>query len=280
VYEDEVQERGGEAMQVQSLAFVVSDPFALPCVVARCEEAVRRVDPGKARVVGIGHYEEGEPLIGRYRPPTSGGLQGLLSRLTCRLALAAAMHSNGPCAEGGDLQPFRFRNWLFVMAGGGEQFARGQEPELPIPTYIRKNIRGGTVGEWLFHQFLAFLHPQGLLAGERMTLDPLRNALKSALSQEAFKVPGGERDATLLLTDGEILLAATLGRPLYYLPIHGLEKCTACGGDGEGNAVAHPHVRAVVLLDTAALPSGEWETIGPGNLFQVDARGGVETYGL
>jgi hypothetical protein len=39
-------------------------------------------------------------------------------------------------------------------------------------------------------------------------------------------------------------------------------------------------VRGVLVLDTDALPSQEWETVGPNKLFQVDANLSVESFSL
>ena len=199
-------------MQVQSISFFLSDPLLLPCVVETLQEAVAQVEPATAAVAGVGHYEIHEPLLAKYRPPTSEFLLQHLGELRSHVVVAATVKAGEAFVHGADVQPFRYRNWLFAMAGQIDRVDGVDEVALPIPTYIHRNIRGGTVPEVLFHQVLAFLHRQGLLAGERWEMSPLRKALKSALSLEGMGLGGEHSDCSMILTDGRIMLGAALGR--------------------------------------------------------------------
>ncbi len=266
-------------MQVQSLSFFLSDPLLMPCVVEHFKDAVAHVEPGKAVVAGVGHYEVHEPLIAKYRPPTCEFLLQHLGELRSHAVMVAAVKAGESFIHGNDVQPFRYRNWLFTMAGQIHLVEEEDEAALPIPTYIRRNIRGTTVPEVLFHQVLAFLHRQGLLAGERWEMSPLRKALKAAVSLEGVSLTGERADCSVILTDGRILLGAALGRPVYMRVFKGLENCKRCD-DRLGQPVFHEHLRGAAFLDTGSLPSEEWETIGPNTLFQVDTSLNVETFSL
>lgn len=266
-------------MQVQSLSFFLSDPLLMPCAVRHFEDAVGQVEAAKAVVAGVGHYEAHEPLIAKYRPPTSEFLLQHLGELRSHVFVAATVKAGEGFIHGNDVQPFRYRNWLFAMAGQIHLVDNAGEAALPIPTYIRKNIRGATLPEVLFHQVLAFLHRQGLLAGERWEMSPLRKALKAAISLEGLELAGERRDCSMILTDGRILLGAAMGRPVYTRQFKGIEGCKKCD-DRVGRPVFHEHLRGVAFLDTGALPSEEWETIGPNTLFQVDTSLNVETFSL
>lgn len=266
-------------MQVQSLSFILSDPLLLPCVVETLSDAVAQVEPATAMVAGVGHYEVHEPLLAKYRPPTSEFLLQHLGELRSHVVVAATVKAGDAFVHGADVQPFRYRNWLFAMAGRIDRVDGVDEVALPIPTYIHRNIRGGTVPEVLFHQVLAFLHRQGLLAGERWEMSPLRKALKSALSLEGMGLGGENSDCSMILTDGRILLGAALGRPVYMRVFKGIEGCKRCH-DRLGRPVFHEHLRGAAFLDTGSLPSEEWETISPNTLFQVDTSLNVETFSL
>ena len=140
-------------------------------------------------------------------------------------------------------------------------------------------MRGSTRAELLFHHVLSFLHRQGLLSGERSGVEPLRKALKSAVS--LVRKEGAIFEASsLAITDGKAFLGAALDRPVYVRTVSGLESCLACGGDVDGQPLRHPYARAVLLLDTDRLPSDEWEAIGSGTLFHVGENLGLETYRL
>jgi len=233
-----------------------------------------------AAAVGVGHYEGGEPLVARHRPPVSRDLAPLLRRHAAPVALAAAHFALRREDREGDIQPFRYREWLFTQAGNVEPFDGETGVSLAIPTYIQKNIRGRTSGEMLFHQVMAFLHRQKPGGSERSGPDLLRSALKAALSLSAFKQKDRPCDCSVMLTDGNVILGATLGRPVYMRHYKGLDGCVCTIGDEAHQSVFHSSVRGIVFLDTDALPSTEWETIGPNHLFQVDTSLNVETFAL
>ena len=268
-------------MHVQSLSIIINDPLMLPCVASHFEQAVNLIGPAEAGVVGVGHFEMGEPLVAKMRPPTSAAIQLMLNRLLANVVLAASVGNSSKPPHSYDVAPFRYRNWFFNMAGSVEQFKEEDAQQLAIPTYIARNIRGHTVPEAMFHQFLAYLHRQGLLAGDRWDLGPLRKALNSVLSREDVWFGTGESpDLSMTLSDGAILLGAAVGRPVYVRVVDGVKGCLACGSDVDGRPVDHPHVRGAVILDTEGLPSEEWQTVGPNRLFQVDTNLEFETFSL
>ncbi len=256
-------------MHVQTLSFFINDPVLMPCVAAHLEQALGHLEPATADAVGVGRFDMGDPLVAKVRPPTSGAMLPFLSRLHRQVGIISAVAADGAVVHSYDLQPFRYRNWLFAMAGAIRAFARSIDTQLAIPSYIESNIKGSTVPEVLFHQFLAYLHRQGLLAGERFDMTPLRKALASALSHGSAWFGKQGADNSMVLSDGTVLLGAALERPVYVFNVEGIRDCMACGGDVDGNPVPHPHVRGVAVLDTNALPSEVWQTVGPGRIFQV-----------
>jgi hypothetical protein len=257
-------------MQVQTLAMLINDPLMMPCVASRMSQALLSLNPESALAVGVGRFERGDPYVAKGRPPVSHETLALLQRTQANLVLVAAMGATAGSLHPYNLQPFRYRNWLFTMAGSIRLLRDPHDTQLAIPSYIAKNIKGNTVPEVLFHQFLAYLHRQGLLAGERLDMLPLRKALASALSHHSVWFGEDSPDNSMFLSDGTVLLGAALNRPVYVSTIDGISECLACGGDVDGNPVNHAHVRGVVALDTQGLPSQEWQTVGPGQVFQVN----------
>jgi hypothetical protein len=257
-------------MQAQTLAILINDPLLMPCVAAHVTSAVELLAPEEAAAVGVGRFERGDPLVAKVRPPLSHEIQGVLRRTLGRLALVSSIACPSTTLHPYDLQPFRYRNWLFSMAGAIRTLGRPLDTQLAIPSYIEKNIRGATAGEVLFHQFLAYLHRQGLLAGERLDMTPLRKALASALSHAGVWFGDESANNSMFLSDGRVLLGAALERPVYVMNVEGIEGCMNCGGDVDGNPISHPHVRGVITMDTDGLPSEQWQTVDPGRTFHVD----------
>jgi hypothetical protein len=224
--------------------------------------------------------------------------------------MASAIHAGPDALLRYDVPPFRYRNWFATMGGHVQRVDRTGGERLAIPTYIEKNMKGSTRAELLFHEFLAYLHPQGLLAGERWDMAPLRSALRSALATDGPGEGGPRRPAaaaaaaakrasssrrardleardepagggsSFFLSDGTVVLGAALERPVYARRIEGLETCQACGQDVDGKPISHPHIRGLILLDTNSLPSEEWQTVGPNRAFQVDQNLNLDTFPL
>lgn len=267
-------------IQVQGICLILNDPLSLPCVVAHLESCVRIMKPETASVVGVARFDEGEPLLTKVGPPVTANLLNMLPTIYSRVLLVAVQRTSVKALPAADVQPFRYRNWSFLMSGAIGKYVPPDETVLAIPTYIQKNIRGQTMPEVLFHQFLAFLHRQGLLEGDRLDMAPLRKALRSALSLEQAWFWNERPDNSLVVTDGTILLGATLGRPVYVQQIEGIQECLACGGDIDGRPVAHPFVRGVAIVDTDLFPPGDWRSVGPDRVFQVSRDLKFETFKL
>jgi len=170
----------------------------------------------------------------------------------------------------------------------GLQIPEG-EADLAIPTYIRRNMLGTSVGETLFHLFLAFLHSRGLMARETGPAGAWLDALRAAVSQPRIVDEARERGGvSLMISDGRTILGAALARPLYYR-----RKVGCSGGKPEGNGpdmddpaphggsgslASTSHLKSVVLLDTQALPPPEWTTIPPNSVFEISSEFDVRIY--
>src|SRR3990170_1236754 len=67
-----------------------------------------------------------------------------------------AFFQGGAPAKLENAQPFRFRQWVFCHSGAVERFAAIQTGMLEsVPDFLRRNIRGQTDSEHVFHLFLA-----------------------------------------------------------------------------------------------------------------------------
>src|SRR5207247_1233186 len=78
--------------------------------------------------------------------------------------------------------PFRFRSWLFAHHGTIVEFdrVRGEMLKL-IPDFLRRNIRGQTDSEHLFHLFLSLLHNAGKVDDPLITTKAAGQALVETL---------------------------------------------------------------------------------------------------
>ena len=179
---------------------------------------------------GLGYIQGGDVLLVRTpkASATAVDLAGPLADIATDCAIAQAIDEDG--FSGTDnTPPFRFRRWLFAQtfrhrtepaqAGALEAVA----PHLleRIPEYLRRNIKGRTPSELVFHLFLAMLHDEGKQAIDDPNLPTAstRRALAATLklvASELEKIHPASVAAlgNVALTNGRSMVVARREEPL------------------------------------------------------------------
>ena len=186
-------------------------------------EAVRAVLVAPAPVArwGLGYVHSGEVLL-TLHPRQSGDVDfhGLLAGLNSDYVIGWA---GGDDALRGDAntQPFRYRRWFFAQEGPGpsaELFA-DLHPQLVthIPDYLRRNIRGRSPAEHVFHLFLSMLHDAGTLDDPNLAPIHIRRALRDTVAL-VEKVAGKKVDelalGNIIVSNSRSMMGVRLGAPL------------------------------------------------------------------
>lgn len=186
-------------------------------------EAVRAVLVATAPVArwGLGYVHSGEVLL-TLHPRQSGDVDfhGLLAGLNSDYVIGWA---GGDDALRGDAntQPFRYRRWFFAQEGPGpsaELFA-DLHPQLVthIPDYLRRNIRGRSPAEHVFHLFLSMLHDAGTLDDPNLAPIHIRRALRDTVAL-VEKVAGKKVDelalGNIIVSNSRSMMGVRLGAPL------------------------------------------------------------------
>jgi glutamine amidotransferase len=173
-------------------------------------------------------------------------------------------------AENAD--PFRFRWWLFGLVGETSGFSQVRERLLEsVPDFLRRNIRGRSPSEHIFHLFLAFLHDGGLLEAPSPHTKAVQRALQESMKfVDRLLAAAGAASTRLALvaTNGRCLVAQTQSFPLSYLEIRGIADCPVCRGkthhESRDRGVSHEALRAVIVEANAAAPHRPGWSTGPG----------------
>ena len=186
-------------------------------------------------------------------------------------------------AENAD--PFRFRAWLFGAVGHIPKFDLVRDRMLEsTPDFLRRNIRGSSAGEHLFHLFLANLHTASLLdaptPNPRRVNDALQQALHTLGEFLEQAQPAGPSAAlghstalTTIVTNGRCLVAANHGHAAQYLRVDGIADCPVCHdrvhGHGhahaKGRRIAHEALRAIIIeADARTQGRAGWKPIADG----------------
>lgn len=173
---------------------------------------------------GLGYIQGGDVLLVRTpkSSPTPVDLAGPLVDIATDCAIAQAVRSSA--FSGTDnTPPFRFRRWLYAQTGLDPLAGPGFEEFSPrllehIPEYLRRNIRGRTPAELVFHVFLSMLHDEGNIDDPNLPTAATRRALAATLRLVTSELDRlGKQDLALgnvALTNGRSMVVARLDEPL------------------------------------------------------------------
>jgi glutamine amidotransferase len=118
------------------------------------------------------------------------------------------------------------RSWLFAHQGTirGFDAIRDNLAEM-IPDFLRRNIRGQTESEYLFHAVLTMLHDAGQLdnpdVSEAQAL-PAISAAVTLVERLAAEVGNTSASLSFILTNGRSMYALRHGAPMIYVERQGL----------------------------------------------------------
>ncbi|MFH1530523.1 MAG: hypothetical protein ABIK09_07300 [Pseudomonadota bacterium] len=262
-------------MRTCAALITVNDPLLMDCVLARVRPCLDSCRGEMGSHSGAAYFDGDVPVL-LMEPARGAGRPTLrlpnrvLSRqfFTCTLNGAETFRAQ-------DTPPFRFRTWVLV-SGGVLGTAAQAADQLAIPRHISRGVQGSTSAEQLLHQYVSFLQSATYLApNQRMR--GYRDALRSTLSLDDQWFPDeGSRDVTVLLGDGRRVVGATLGRPLWYEHIAGIDACLDCGCGLDGQPLEHAGLRATTIVDSVLKPGDGWQVIEQNHVFSVDRAGEIE----
>jgi glutamine amidotransferase len=233
---------------------------------------------------GIGFYQGGEVLLQRRPKPTSEAID-LYDQLREVRTDALIMHLRKATfgdAKNENTHPFRFRSWLFAHHGSVVGYPETREALLgPVPSFLRRNIRGQTDSEDLFHVFLANLHATNKMDDPMVPPSVVSRALVDALLHTERVASGSVLDVAV--TNGRILLVSRRGAPLYMSQVNGVKECAVCREApqelGHFRSSDHEHLRAVALVAAPGTDkvTGPWHEVPDGHIVTVSHELRVET---
>jgi len=260
------------------VALMTSEPFLVRCELHRIRPEVSLDSPDQA--VGVGAYEDHTSLIRRYGPgvprpelweaPESDAVV-LISQT---LGVGQALEEN--------MQPFRFRQWLFAHSGHVERADQVRNALMEmVPDYLQRVVRGGTVSEVMFALFLKGLRDIGRMEDPGLEASVAAHALAQTartIDQVAGEVSGpGKSQLAFVATNGRMLIAAGRGHEhLYYRLLEGEGTCERCGlkaGGKDSEPLVRDHRRRrSVIIATHPVKAQAWMPLADGGALAVDRK--------
>jgi glutamine amidotransferase len=179
--------------------------------------AVLQAQPPVSRW-GLAYSQGGDVLL--VRTPKSSqkpvDLAGPLAEIPTDCAIGQAVDDDRYSGTD-NTPPFRFRRWMFAQAGMPDVDAVAPRLLDHIPEYLRRNLKGRTPGELVFHVFLAMLHDEGSVDDANLPVQATRRALSATLklvAAEAAKVGATVTMGNIAVSNGRSMVVTRSDQPL------------------------------------------------------------------
>src|SRR5215471_6161425 len=209
----------------------------MACALFSARNALYSRGPHKPDGWGLGFVQGGDVLLQK-RPRSDTAevdLYGLVKDLRAdALVGRVGLGEGNTSAE--DADPFRFRSWLFGTDGlvrpAGFENVREKMLE-SIPAFLRRNIRGKSPAEHIFHLFLAFLHDAGILDLPSPSPSAVHGALRNSVAFLDRLLAGAGSESiqlALVATNGRCFVATNCAYPMRFLHVEGISDCPVCRG--------------------------------------------------
>lgn len=249
------------------LAIHASDASLLGCVLRRYagKLALGSSEPA----AGVGFFQSDDVLL-RKRP--LAGQAAAPERLAEGVESEAVLVCSGSVAHAPSRSfreentlPFRFKRWLFALAGNPEALEPGRaQLASALPDSLRRSAKGDSGAECLFLSFLARLRDAGRLDDFDVDAPTAARALAAAVgaAERAAETTGSAPlRLAAVATNGRVLAALRRGHPLWLGSVDGLAACARCelaAGTSELNPLlrAHRALQARLLFSGEAAPEG------------------------
>jgi glutamine amidotransferase len=270
------------------VAYIGNDPDRMACALHPAREALHVFSAGSAADWGLGFVQGGDVLLQKRSRSSTAQVDffDLAQDLRAEALVGRATQGESERASATNVGPFRFRYWLFGAVGEFGDFSqiRGRLLE-SVPEFLRRNIRGQSPSEHIFHLFLAFLHDAGLLESLSAQPEPASRALGESIAfVDRLLAASGAASTKLAVvaTNGRCLAALSHGHPVQCLEIRGIADCPVCGGresdEPRGRAVSHDQLKAVILeADHRGDRFAGWRPIPDGGALLVGPQLAVRT---
>lgn len=246
------------------VAYFGNEPENMACALFSARAALYSRSSDRPQGWGLGFVQAGDVLL--QKRPRADTKEVDLYGLAKDLRADALVGCVGLSREGNiaaeDSDPFRFRSWLFGSGGRVNEpgFSAVRERLLEsVPDFLRRNIRGKSPSEHIFHLFLAFLHDAGILDAPSPAPAAVQRALRHSLAFLDRLLSGGSdghpsvdpTSLALVATNGRCLVATSTAFPMQYLEVEGISDCPVCHGrpdaNRDGRRIPHEALRAIVI---------------------------------
>lgn len=263
------------------LGYMCNDDSLTPCAMQEIGHQILSDTTRELAALGFGWVQEARTLLRKHPSADSKPVDvlGLLSDIPARAIVGHMQQKINGRVDTLDLQPFRFRKWVFSQTGSVANFAEFRDELIAdIPDHIRRNIQGKTQAEVVFHRFYHWMKKLGALAAPHENGRQVAQALAKTLEEveQRARQAGleGPVEIDVVAATEKLMLCARTGDPLYYRLFEGVEEPAdePLFAGHRPKRHEHPHFRGVFLTSAGdAAPADEdWQELSQRHVAWVD----------
>jgi len=258
-------------------------PYAIETV--RQEAWPHRATPWAAS--GFGWLQESRTLLQKH--PHHGApvdMLGLMADISARALVGHMSQDTNGGVDSLDLQPFRFRKWVYAQSGQIPQFETYRSEMLAeTPDYLRRGIHGSTAAELLFLRFYHHMCENGSLAQNGVRGEAVARALAETLREaQRHQAPGdsGELGLNIIAVTERFMVVARTGPPMHLRRFEGMkhpaEEPLFAGH--RPKTISHPQFRAAFVASGLQPAQGDWQELEKNAITWVDPDWRTQTMAL
>lgn len=220
-------------------------------------------DASKSSGVGIAWVQGGRSLRrSNPRPKGSPSIHSLLADVPNRALIGYVRDAElPPVPDSSDLQPFRFRGWVFAHDGEKPESADAKAELLAnIPDFIQTTLGTGDGHHALFQHLLAALHRQ-----DAIDIKPFEAATAATVIAKAAGLAQAEAAVAnyhAVIGAERTTFAVRMGDPLWARIIRGIEVVEEepMFAGHKAKTKAYPSFRACMIVN-GERPDGDWQEV-------------------
>ncbi|MFH1435675.1 MAG: hypothetical protein ABIJ56_08160 [Pseudomonadota bacterium] len=216
------------------IGYMGKDPVFLRCAYSLEQEAIRE-SADKFGGWGIIFYQAGDILLRSHPTPTrdAEGLMKVLRDADATALLGRFESPTAPPPGKWNMQPFRYRGWVYAQEGRIAGFARVKESLVAaMPDFLGRSLKGSSDAEVIFHLILSFLYDAGKLDSAQLDPMSIQTAMKHSLqftgrmcAEFGCRPPA----VSQLISNGIIMAGYCAGQSGGIAVYEGRGKCDDCG---------------------------------------------------
>lgn len=268
------------------LGYMCSDDSLTPYATDEVRQQAWLDEANLPATVGFGWVQESRTLLRKHPSQSSDPVDvlGLLADIPARSMLGHMRENLDGAVDTLDLQPFRFRKWVYAQSGQVpcmEEFR--DELVAETPDHIRRNISGSTGAEVVFYRFYHWLKKCNALAPSRLQGERAAKAMAATLDEMEKKAHQagfeGPLSIDIVAATERLVVAARLGDPVHYRVFNGIEQPgeEPLFAGHRPKKIQHPHFKGVFVGSKLQPTTDEWRELPERSVMWVDGSWEAKT---